>query len=166
MIRGWCQTLCALVPNYIAILPKRAMSGSKYAYVRNFELPDPMLPGTFIVLRVDGHSFHRCAPQISQAHRSNTNLRGSRFSDEHEFTKPNDTRALALMDHAAKDIMEQYADIVLAFGESDEFRSSFDSCHQILPLLNSFLSWHLGVASSFDNRHPCITDDSQRSCRL
>ncbi|KAJ7820793.1 Thg1 C terminal domain-containing protein [Mycena leptocephala] len=78
------------------------MSGSKYAYVRNFELPDPMLPGTFMVLRVDGHSFHR-------------------FSDEHEFTKPNDTRALALMDHAAKDIMEQYADIVLAFGESDEF---------------------------------------------
>ncbi|KAJ7692120.1 Thg1 C terminal domain-containing protein [Mycena rosella] len=78
------------------------MAGSKYAYVRNFELPDPLLPGTFMVLRLDGHSFHR-------------------FSDEHEFTKPNDARALALMDHAAMDLMEQYPDIVLAFGESDEF---------------------------------------------
>jgi len=26
------------------------------------------------------------------------------------------------MDHAAKDVMEEYPDIVLAFGESDEFR--------------------------------------------
>ncbi|KAJ7031670.1 Thg1 C terminal domain-containing protein [Mycena alexandri] len=78
------------------------MAGSKYAYVRNFELPDPLLPGTFMVLRLDGHSFHR-------------------FSDEHDFTKPNDIRALKLMDHAAKDLMEQYPDLVLAFGESDEF---------------------------------------------
>ncbi|KAJ7735619.1 Thg1 C terminal domain-containing protein [Mycena maculata] len=78
------------------------MAGSKYAYVRNFELPDPLLPGTFMVFRLDGHSFHR-------------------FSDEHKFTKPNDTRALELMDHAAKDLMEQYPDIVLGFGESDEF---------------------------------------------
>ncbi|KAJ7756987.1 Thg1 C terminal domain-containing protein [Mycena metata] len=78
------------------------MAGSKYAYVRNFELPDPLLPRTFMVLRLDGHSFHR-------------------FSDEHDFTKPNDIRALKLMDHAAKDLMEQYPDVVLAFGESDEF---------------------------------------------
>ncbi|KAJ7503327.1 Thg1 C terminal domain-containing protein [Mycena galericulata] len=78
------------------------MAGSKYAYVRNFELPDPLLPGTFMVLRLDGHSFHR-------------------FSDEHQFTKPNDIRALELMDHAAKDLIEKYPDIVLGFGESDEF---------------------------------------------
>jgi tRNA(His) guanylyltransferase len=52
-----------------------------------------------------------------------TRTRDSRFSDEHEFTKPNDIRALELMDRAAKDLMEKYSDIVLAFGESDEFRS-------------------------------------------
>ncbi|KAJ7875461.1 Thg1 C terminal domain-containing protein [Mycena leptocephala] len=96
------------------------MSGSKYAYVRNFELPDPMLPGTFMFCGWTATHFigalHRFASSPLEY-----NLRGSRFSDEHEFTKPNDTRALALMDHAAKDIMEQYADIVLAFGESDEF---------------------------------------------
>lgn len=37
----------------------RRMAGSKFAYVRNFELPDPLLPETYIVLRIDGHSFHR-----------------------------------------------------------------------------------------------------------
>ncbi|KAF9223272.1 tRNAHis guanylyltransferase [Gyrodon lividus] len=78
------------------------MANSKYAYVRNFELPDPLLQGCFLICRLDGHSFHR-------------------FSEEHGFTKPNDERALKLMDHAAKDLMSQYKDIVLAFGESDEF---------------------------------------------
>ncbi|TDL25544.1 tRNAHis guanylyltransferase [Rickenella mellea] len=78
------------------------MAGSKYAYVKAFELPDPILPNTFIILRVDGHSFHR-------------------FTDEHSFHKPNDERALALMDRAAIDLMNEHKDIVLAFGESDEF---------------------------------------------
>ncbi|KAL9714466.1 tRNA-His guanylyltransferase [Leucoagaricus gongylophorus] len=78
------------------------MANTKYAYVRNFELPDSLLPDTFLVLRLDGHSFHR-------------------FSDAHNFAKPNDVRALELMDHAARDTMELYPDIVLAFGESDEY---------------------------------------------
>jgi tRNA(His) guanylyltransferase len=79
------------------------MAGSKFAYVKKFELPDALLPSTFMVLRLDGHSFHR-------------------FSDEHGFLKPNDSRALRLMDHAAKSLMEEYSDIGLAFGESDEYR--------------------------------------------
>ena len=37
------------------------MAGTKYAYVKNFELPDALLPGTYIVLRIDGHGFHRYA---------------------------------------------------------------------------------------------------------
>ncbi|KAG6817230.1 hypothetical protein H0H87_011287 [Tephrocybe sp. NHM501043] len=78
------------------------MAGSKFAYVRKFELPDTLLPGTFMVFRLDGHSFHR-------------------FSDKHDFVKPNDFRALELMDHAARDVMEEYPDIVLGFGESDEY---------------------------------------------
>jgi hypothetical protein len=41
-----------------------AMAGSRFAYVKNFELPDPLLPGTFIMLRLDGHSFHRHVPQL------------------------------------------------------------------------------------------------------
>lgn len=40
----------------------------------------------------------------------------------HNFQKPNDVRALELMDAAARAVMEEYPDIVLAFGESDEYR--------------------------------------------
>ncbi|TFY65625.1 hypothetical protein EVG20_g5461 [Dentipellis fragilis] len=43
------------------------------------------------------------------------------LSDVHEFVKPNDERALKLMDHAARELMNEYTDITLAFGESDEF---------------------------------------------
>lgn len=35
------------------------MAGSKYAYVKNFELADNLLPNTFLVMRIDGHGFHR-----------------------------------------------------------------------------------------------------------
>ena len=47
-----------------------------------------------------------------------------RFSDLHEFKKPNDLRALELMDRAAKAVMDEYPDVVLGFGESDEYRSA------------------------------------------
>lgn len=79
------------------------MANSKYGYVKAFELQDPLLPETFIVYRLDGHSFHR-------------------FSQVHNFEKPNDLRALQLMDHAARCLIEEYPDIMLAFGESDEYR--------------------------------------------
>ncbi|QRW26057.1 tRNA(His) guanylyltransferase [Rhizoctonia solani] len=65
----------------------------------------PLAPNTHLVLRIDGHAFHK-------------------FSDAHGFQKPNDERALKLMDHAAQTVMEEYPDIVLGFGESDEFRFS------------------------------------------
>ena len=45
-----------------------------------------------------------------------------RFSYAHNFVKPNDKRALELMDYAALRLMEEYPDIVLGFGESDEYR--------------------------------------------
>ena len=45
-----------------------------------------------------------------------------RFSDVHAFEKPNDVRALRLMDRAAQSVMDELGDVVLAFGESDEYR--------------------------------------------
>lgn len=80
-----------------------AMASTRFAYVKNFELPDPLLPDTYLVVRIDGHGFHK-------------------FSDAHGFTKPNDEPALQLMDTAARGVMDEFKDIVLAFGESDEFR--------------------------------------------
>jgi tRNA(His) guanylyltransferase len=35
------------------------MAKSRFEYVRNFELPDPLLPETFIVVRIDGRGFHK-----------------------------------------------------------------------------------------------------------
>jgi tRNA(His) guanylyltransferase len=59
------------------------MANSRFAYVRNYEQPDVLLPNTFIVVRLDGKSFHR-------------------FSEQHSFVKPNDRRALELMNAAAR----------------------------------------------------------------
>lgn len=90
------------------------MAGSRYAYVRNFELPDPLLPSTFFVIRIDGKGFHG-------------------FSKLHNFEKPNDRNALTLMNEAAKRVVggrELNGECVLAFGESDEYRCvpCFRSC--------------------------------------
>ena len=35
------------------------MANSRFAYVRDYELPDPLLQGTFIILRIDGHAFKK-----------------------------------------------------------------------------------------------------------
>ncbi|KDN53610.1 tRNAHis guanylyltransferase [Tilletiaria anomala UBC 951] len=79
------------------------MAGSKYAYVRSFELPDPILPNVFMVVRIDGKGFHK-------------------FSVAHGFAKPNDAPALELMNHAARHVMQELkGEVVLAFGESDEY---------------------------------------------
>lgn len=99
------------------------MAKSRFEYVRNFELPDPLLPGTFIVVRIDGRGFHKCVPPCKiPPMRYAVALTLGRFSDTHVFEKPNDVRALQLMDRAAMSVMEELGDVVLAFGESDEYR--------------------------------------------
>jgi tRNA(His) guanylyltransferase len=40
----------------------------------------------------------------------------------HDFEKPNDKPALDLMDRAARAVMDELPDVVMAFGESDEYR--------------------------------------------
>ncbi|KAM0752479.1 tRNAHis guanylyltransferase [Meredithblackwellia eburnea MCA 4105] len=85
------------------------MSGSKYQYVKSYELADALLPNTFLVIRIDGKGFHA-------------------FSKAHKFVKPNDKNALDLMNEAARRTMqgrELNGECVLAFGESDEFSFVF-----------------------------------------
>lgn len=45
-----------------------------------------------------------------------------RFSEEHEFEKPNDGQALNLMNSCAVAVMEEFKDVVFSYGVSDEFR--------------------------------------------
>ncbi|RHZ45613.1 hypothetical protein Glove_668g6 [Diversispora epigaea] len=78
------------------------MAKSKYEYVKQFEKNDVLLPNTWLVVRIDGRGFHK-------------------FSDQHKFKKPNDQDALNLMNKCAVSVMNDIHDIVLAYGQSDEY---------------------------------------------
>ncbi|XP_062250455.1 probable tRNA(His) guanylyltransferase [Platichthys flesus] len=82
------------------------MAKSKFEYVRNFETDDTCLRNCYIVVRLDGRNFHR-------------------FAAQHNFTKPNDNRALGLMSRSAHSVMEELEDITIAYGQSDEFSFVF-----------------------------------------
>ncbi|KAE8823263.1 hypothetical protein HRS9139_09672 [Pyrenophora teres f. teres] len=79
------------------------MANSKYEYVRRFEKDDDLLENTWIVVRIDGRGF-------------------SKFTAKYEFVKPNDKNGLDVMNAAAKAVMKELPDLVMAFGNSDEFR--------------------------------------------
>ncbi|RUS34220.1 Thg1 C terminal domain-containing protein [Jimgerdemannia flammicorona] len=78
------------------------MAKSKYEYVKQFELDDSLLPNTWLVVRIDGRGFHK-------------------FATAHGFTKPNDRPGLDLMNACAVAVMKDIQDVVLAYGESDEY---------------------------------------------
>ncbi|KAF7249899.1 hypothetical protein EG68_09055 [Paragonimus skrjabini miyazakii] len=82
------------------------MAKSSFEYVKKFESSDICLPSSWIVVRLDGQGFHK-------------------FSEKHGFQKPNDGRALALACRAAERVMSRHPDIVIAYGQSDEFSFVF-----------------------------------------
>ncbi|KAL6965298.1 tRNA(His) guanylyltransferase [Sarracenia purpurea var. burkii] len=53
-------------------------------------------------------------------------LISGRFSEAHEFEKPNDGNALNLMNSCAVDVLEEFQDIVFPYGVNDEYR--FHTC--------------------------------------
>lgn len=78
------------------------MANSRFEYVKQFERENLLLPETYLIIRVDGKGFHK-------------------FSQEYEFEKPNDLRALQVMNRAAMNLVKQFPDIQLAYGDSDEY---------------------------------------------
>ncbi|KAI3851562.1 hypothetical protein MKW92_009663 [Papaver armeniacum] len=82
------------------------MANSKYEYVKSFEGEDKLMPSTWIVVRIDGRHFHQ-------------------FSDKHEFKKPNEERALKLMNACAEAMFEEFPDLVFSYGVSDEYSFVF-----------------------------------------
>ncbi|KAF7070629.1 hypothetical protein CFC21_076124 [Triticum aestivum] len=83
------------------------MANSKYEYVkREFEFHRHLPASNWIVVRIDGCHFHR-------------------FSELHAFEKPNDDRALRLMNACATSMLEKFPDIVIAYGVSDEYSFVF-----------------------------------------
>ncbi|KAK1636022.1 tRNAHis guanylyltransferase [Colletotrichum phormii] len=82
------------------------MANSKFEYVKSFEQPDFLLPNTWIVVRIDGRGFTKlCA--------------------KYGFEKPNDKRAIDLMNAAARVVVTELPDITIAYGVSDEYSFVF-----------------------------------------
>ena len=46
----------------------RRQACSKYEYVKQYELDDRLLPGCWIVVRLDGKGFTKCAPRLAAGH--------------------------------------------------------------------------------------------------
>ena len=78
------------------------MACSKYEYVKKFESSISLLPSTFIVIRIDGKGF-------------------TRFTDLHDFEKPNDIKGISLMNSAAEEVLKNFSEIWIAYGQSDEY---------------------------------------------
>eukprot|EP01134_Creolimax_fragrantissima_P006589 CFRG6589T1 len=82
------------------------MAKSQYEYVKAFETAEKGLLNTWMVIRLDGHSF-------------------SKFCIQHDFEKPSDIRCIELMNHAARSVMKVFPEMVLAYGQSDEYSFIF-----------------------------------------
>jgi len=82
------------------------MAQSKFEYTRKFESEDKLLPNSWIVVRIDGKGFHK-------------------FSDSHKFEKPNSKPALDLMNKCASSVMTEFNEIILSYGQSDEYSFVF-----------------------------------------
>lgn len=129
--------LCCVYSSQKLIIPlfkhflstSSSMANTRFDYVRDFETNDRILPNTWIVVRIDGKAFHK-------------------FTQKHEFAKPNDETGmfslcffvfkyniylfssipiigLNLMNYAAMNVMKEFNEIVIAFGQSDEYSLVF-----------------------------------------
>ncbi|XP_029680662.1 probable tRNA(His) guanylyltransferase isoform X2 [Formica exsecta] len=113
------------------VVPRRYLSSttmakSKFEYVKEFEQDDNCLPNCWIVIRIDGRNF-------------------SRFCETHQFVKPNDVAALELMNRAAITVMEDFKEIILGFGQSDEYSFVFRKDTELYKRrdknLRDYLAW-------------------------
>ncbi|KAI1631612.1 putative tRNAHis guanylyltransferase [Biscogniauxia mediterranea] len=82
------------------------MANSRFEYVKHFEQPDHLLPNTWVVVRIDGRGF-------------------TKLCTKYNFEKPNDRRALDLMNAAAKAVVTELPEITIAYGVSDEYSFVF-----------------------------------------
>ena len=82
------------------------MAKSSFEYVKQYEIEEKLLLNTFIVLRIDGRGFHE-------------------FSDAFCLEKPNDKRLIKLFNKCSREILKKFDEIVLAYGQSDEYSFAF-----------------------------------------
>jgi hypothetical protein len=56
-----CALPSASRASCVPLASRRRMANSKYEYVKDYELEDTLLPNCWIVVRLDGKGFTRCA---------------------------------------------------------------------------------------------------------
>ena len=78
------------------------MSHSRFEYVKQYEQHFDLLKNTYIAIRIDGKGF-------------------TKFCESHSFKKPNDINQIKLMLIAALNVMKNYSEIFISYGQSDEF---------------------------------------------
>lgn len=83
-------------------LEQTTKANCKYSYLKHFEKKEHLLPHTWMVVRIDGKGFHK-------------------FSEKHDFKKPNDIRSINLMSEAANAVLCKFPDVILSYGQSDEY---------------------------------------------
>ncbi|THW03080.1 tRNAHis guanylyltransferase, partial [Aureobasidium pullulans] len=96
------------------------MANSEFEYVRKFEEWDALAPSNWIVVRIDGRGFSNSDCTYGSDTLTSSSLT-TRFSKRQNFAKPNDRRAIDLMNAAAIEVVKQFTDIVIAYGQSDEY---------------------------------------------
>lgn len=106
-------------------------------------------------MRIDGRGFHKSVLSLLRLFVVIMDLAliPARFSNKFAFDKPNDRRALDLMNAAAKAVLTELPDIVIAYGISDEYRS-FPSIPQFcssVPLTSSLTKTDYPSVSSSTN---------------
>ncbi|KAL1644034.1 tRNA-His guanylyltransferase [Didymella pomorum] len=107
-----------------------------------------LLSNTWIVVRIDGRGF-------------------SKLTSKYKFEKPNDRAALDLMNEAAKAVMKELPDLVIAYGNSDEYSKLTTT------IVSTFTSYYVFLWSkflpdrpltpplpSFDGRAVCYPSDT------
>ena len=82
------------------------MANTKFDYVKGFEENESLLKNTYLVVRIDGRGF-------------------TKFTNAHDFKKPNDIRGMHLMNEAALSVMKSFTDIFISYGQSDEYSFVF-----------------------------------------
>ncbi|UPX13382.1 tRNA(His) guanylyltransferase [Ascochyta rabiei] len=120
------------------------MANSKYGYVRSFEQPDVLLSNTWIVVRIDGRGF-------------------SKLTTKYKFVKPNDRDALDLMNEAAEAVMKELPDLVIAYGNSDEYSFVFHKDCMLFErraskltttIVSTFTSYYVFLWSKYFHQKP------------
>lgn len=97
------------------------------------------IPGLLSVLMAEDFT-SQCPTNSLHNKRKERKTDWSRFSNLYAFSKPNDRRALDLMNAAAVEVMKDLTDLCVAYGVSDEYSFVFHPSCQLFERRHGFVT--------------------------